>query len=69
MFESYENGETDIPMGFLLDFAKHCNIDLTDLLSGGTPMLSTYSFIKRAGDKVLKDEDIMSISILHTICE
>ncbi|NLN04288.1 MAG: helix-turn-helix transcriptional regulator [Clostridiaceae bacterium] len=46
-YESYENGETDIPMGFLLDFAKHCNLDLTDLLSGGAPMLSTYSYIKK----------------------
>ena len=46
-YESYESGKTDIPMGFMLDFAKYCNIDLSDLLSGGTPMLSTFSYIKK----------------------
>lgn len=43
----YESGNHDIPMGFLLDFASLCKIDLSDILIGGTPMLNTYSFIKK----------------------
>lgn len=46
-YVSYENGESDIPMGFMLDFSKYCNINLTDILSGGSPMLNTFSFIKK----------------------
>lgn len=47
VYESYEEGNIDIPMGFLLDFANLCKIELSDLLSGGTPMLRTFSYIKK----------------------
>ena len=43
----YENGELDVPMGELSDIAKYYNVEMTDLLSGGGPMLHTFSFVKK----------------------
>jgi len=45
-YRSYENGEKDIPMGFLKDFAQYFNIEMTELLSGDQPRLKTFCFVK-----------------------
>ena len=47
IYRQYENGEADIPMGFMLDFAGFFKVDLTDLLTGSTPKLHTYCFVKK----------------------
>lgn len=44
---TYENASEDIPMGFLLDFARFFKVEFTDLLTGGTPMLHTFSYVKK----------------------
>ncbi len=46
LLEQYENGEKDVPMGELSDIAKFYGVEMTDLLSGGGPMLHTFSFVK-----------------------
>lgn len=45
-YVKYESGELDVPMGALLDIAHYFNVEMTDLLSGGLPMLHTFSFVK-----------------------
>ncbi len=47
LLEKYEKGETEVPMGELSDIAKFFGVEMTDLLSGGQPMLHTYSFVKK----------------------
>jgi len=46
LLSRYESGEINVPMGELSDIAKYYNVELTDLLSGGLPMLHTFSFVK-----------------------
>lgn len=45
---SYEEGETDIPVSYLFEVAKTCNVDLTALLTGDEAHLKSYSLV-RAG--------------------
>jgi quercetin dioxygenase-like cupin family protein len=47
VYKSYEGGNEDIPMGFLIDFANFFKVELTDLLTGRTPKLHTYCFVKK----------------------
>jgi len=46
-YQTYENASEDIPMGFLLEFARFFKVEFTDLLTGGTPMLHTFSYVKK----------------------
>ena len=46
LYLQYEGGTADIPMGFLFEFAKLFHVELSDILSGGMPMLRTFSFVK-----------------------
>ncbi len=43
---SMENGETPIPVSILLDACDHLKISMTELLTGDTAKLHTYSFVK-----------------------
>lgn len=45
---SYESGETDIPISFLLKINELFHVDMTELLTGEAPRLSTYA-VTRAG--------------------
>jgi transcriptional regulator with XRE-family HTH domain len=42
----YEKGGTDIPVSFLYKAASKLNVDLTTLLTGQSPKLRMYSFVK-----------------------
>jgi len=44
----YESGTVDIPIGYLTMAALHCNVEITELITGEKPKLSMYS-ICRAG--------------------
>lgn len=46
-YRRYESGESDIPMGFVLDVSRLFQVEMTDILSGGQPMLRTFSFVKK----------------------
>lgn len=43
----YESGEADIPMSFIFEFSKLFQVDMTDILSGGQPMLQNFTFVKK----------------------
>jgi len=47
-YEQYESGNSDIPMSFLCALAKQHNIELTSLISGDDPHMSSY-FVTRKG--------------------
>lgn len=44
----YESGNEDISVSSLLSIAKHCDMELTELLFGETPNMTSY-FLTRAG--------------------
>jgi quercetin dioxygenase-like cupin family protein len=46
-YTAYEDGSTDIPIGFLNSFANKFNVDLTELLTGDSPRLRRYSLVKK----------------------
>src|ERR1035437_5081756 len=45
-YSNYENGECDIPVSFLLKVANRLNVELSTLLTGGTPKLRTYCVVR-----------------------
>jgi len=45
---SYESGNEDISVSALQNIAKHCNVELTELLFGESPNMTSY-FLTRAG--------------------
>ncbi|MDR3641643.1 MAG: XRE family transcriptional regulator [Humidesulfovibrio sp.] len=46
LITSYEAGETEIPVGFLMKVAQACHVDLTVLISGVEPHLKGYSLVR-----------------------
>ena len=51
VYAEYEDSGADIPISVLYEMAKIFNIDLTDLLTGISPRLHNFSFVK-AGEGV-----------------
>ena len=47
LIDTYETGETEIPVGFLMKVAHACHVDLTVLISGVEPHLTGYSLVRR----------------------
>ncbi|MBU1229185.1 MAG: XRE family transcriptional regulator [Proteobacteria bacterium] len=65
LIRTYEAGETEIPVGFLMKVAHTCQVDLTVLLSGMEPHLKGYSLVRKgAGLSVerRKDYDYKSLA-------
>lgn len=50
-YVQYESGDVDIPVSFLYEVAHKFNVELTEILTGGSPRLHTYSLV-RAGKGV-----------------
>jgi transcriptional regulator with XRE-family HTH domain len=46
-YNEYEEGKTDIPVGFLMNFAQHFGIELSVLLTGEDPKLKIYSVVRK----------------------
>ena len=44
---NYENGNTDISVGFLLKVAHRFNLELSALLRGDQPKLHVYSVVRK----------------------
>lgn len=65
----YESGESEIPVSFLMDVAHVCQVDLTDLLSGGKAFLQNYAVV-RSGEGAAaarrKDYDYTSLASRFT---
>lgn len=47
LFLSYESGNTDIPVGFLLKVAHRFNMELSSLLRGDEPKLHVYTVVRK----------------------
>lgn len=47
LFLSYESGNTDIPVGFLIKVAQHFKLELSSLLRGDEPKLHVYSVVRK----------------------
>jgi len=47
LFSSYESGNTDIPVGFLLKVAHRFNMELSSLLRGDEPKLHVYTVVRK----------------------
>jgi len=43
----YESGNTEIPVGYMLDVSRLCRVDLTTLISGREPHLKSYSLVRK----------------------
>jgi quercetin dioxygenase-like cupin family protein/DNA-binding XRE family transcriptional regulator len=48
-YNSWESGETEFPIGVLVEIAARFKVDLSELITGATPKLKTYCFT-RAGE-------------------
>ena len=46
LVRTYEAGETEIPVGFLMKVSQACHVDLTVLISGVEPHLKGYSLVR-----------------------
>jgi transcriptional regulator with XRE-family HTH domain len=46
-YKKYESGETDIPVSFLYEIANKFKVELTAILTGGEPKLSTFCHVKK----------------------
>ena len=46
-YESYESGQTDIPISALYHISQKFGVDLTEILTGSTPRLDTYCLVRR----------------------
>lgn len=56
-YENYESGKNDIPVSFLYEIANRFNVELTSLLTGDAPRLSTYALVRKGkGVKVERRE-------------
>ncbi len=47
MYQEYERGNTDIPVGILYKLAQRYNVELASLLTGTEPRLQTYSLTRK----------------------
>jgi transcriptional regulator with XRE-family HTH domain len=44
---AYEKGEAEFSFSFLYNAAKHLGVDIVDIISGGSPNLSTCSVVRK----------------------
>lgn len=47
LYETYESGTVDIPIGFLYDAANRFNVELTAILTGEDPRLHRYCLVRK----------------------
>lgn len=47
LVEKYESGKEEIPVGYLLQVAQACGVDLTSLVSGGDAHLRSHCLVKK----------------------
>lgn len=46
-YRRYESGETDIPVSILFNLSRKFNVDLTEILTGGSPHLREYFLVRK----------------------
>ncbi len=66
-YEKYERGEKDFSFSFLFNAARILNVEVSDLMSGETPRLSTYSLVRAGrGFKVERRKAYSYLALAHT---
>jgi len=43
----YESGNVEIPVGYMLDVSRLCQVDLNTLISGSEPHLKSYAIVRK----------------------
>jgi len=49
IYQKYENGEIEIPVSIMYEISNINNVELTEILTGDAPTLSTWCFVRRGG--------------------
>ncbi len=63
---SYESGEKDLDFAFLYTCAQIFNIDVTELIEGSAPTLSTYTLTRKgAGQRVEEAHGMVYYNLAH----
>lgn len=66
-YEKYERGEKDFSFSFLFNAARKLGIDVSDLMSGESPRLSTCSLVRAGrGFKVERRKAYSYMALAHT---
>ena len=47
LYNSYESGDTDIPVGIVFEISEMFNVELSVLLGGNNPKLHVYSIVRK----------------------
>jgi len=47
LYQKYESGTVDIPVGFLYEIANRFNVELTAILTGEEPKLHNYALVRK----------------------
>ena len=53
-YQKFENGEIDIPIGFLSQFAHKFKVDLTALITGEEPKLHSYCIVRKDNAPIIE---------------
>lgn len=66
-YEKYEHGENDFSFSFLFNAAQVLGVDVSDLMSGVSPRLSTFSLVRAGrGFKVERRQAYSYMALAHT---
>jgi len=49
LYGKYESGESEIPVSLMYEIANIYNVELTEILTGDAPTLSTWCFVRKGG--------------------
>lgn len=56
-YNAYESGNTDFSFTFIYKFANACHVEITDLMEGVSPSLSSYNLTRKGeGDPIARRE-------------
>ncbi len=54
LYQQYESGTTDIPVGFLYEIASKFKVELTAILTGDEPKLHSYAVVRNGKGKLVE---------------
>ena len=49
LYQKYESGEIEIPVSIMYEISNMYNVELTEILTGEAPTLSTWCFVRKGG--------------------
>ena len=70
LYQSYESGNNDIPVGILYEIANRFNVELTAILTGSEPKLHNYALIRKGmGVEVERKKQYKYLSLAHNFVD